>query len=48
MKNRGIDILEVAQKPNVLLSMKENCVRKAKDYISESAIQIMTEKFGGV
>lgn len=40
-------LLEVAQKPNVLLSMKENCVRKAKDYISESAIQIMTEKFGG-
>lgn len=40
-------LLEVAQKPNVLLSMKENCVRKAKDYIPESAIQIMTEKFGG-
>jgi len=40
-------LLEVAQNPNVLLSMKENCVRKAKDYIPESAIQIMTEKFGG-
>lgn len=40
-------LFEVAQKPNVLLNMKENCVRKAKDYIPESAIQIMTEKFGG-
>lgn len=40
-------LLEVAQKPNVLLGMKENCIRKAKDYIPESAIQIMTEKFGG-
>lgn len=40
-------LLEVAQNPNVLLNMKENCIRKAKDYIPESAIQIMTEKFGG-
>ena len=40
-------LFEVAQKPNVLLNMKENCVRKAKDYMPESAIQIMTEKFGG-
>lgn len=40
-------LLEVAQKPNALLSMKENCIRKAKDYIPESTIQIMTEKFGG-
>ena len=40
-------LLEVAQKPNVLLGMKENCIRKAKDYIPESTIQIMTEKFGG-
>lgn len=41
-------LLEVAQKPNVLLGMKENCIRKASDYIPESAIQIMTQKFGGV
>lgn len=40
-------LLEVAQNPNVLLNMKENCIRKAKDYIPESAIQVMTEKFGG-
>lgn len=40
-------LLEVAQNPNVLLNMKENCIRKAKDYIPELAIQIMTEKFGG-
>ena len=40
-------LLEVAQKPNALLGMKENCIRKAKDYIPESTIQIMTEKFGG-
>jgi glycosyltransferase involved in cell wall biosynthesis len=40
-------LLEVAQNPKVLLGMKENCIRKAKDYIPESAIQIMTSKIWG-
>ncbi len=38
-------LLEVTQNPNYLLSMKENCIRKAMHYIPESAIQIMTDKF---
>lgn len=38
-------LLEIAQKPNELLGMKENCMRKAKDYIPEKAIEIMSEKF---
>lgn len=41
-------LLEVAQNPKELLGMKENCIRKAKDYIPESAIYVMTEKFGDV
>lgn len=41
-------LLEVTQNPNYLLSMKENCIRKAMHYIPESAIQIMTDKFLGV
>lgn len=42
------NLLEVAQNPKELLDMKENCIQKARDYIPESAIQIMTKKFEGV
>lgn len=40
-------LLRVAHNPIELLGMKENCVRKAKEYIPESVIQTMTEKFAG-
>lgn len=39
-------LLRVEQNSKTMLDMKENCIRKAKDFIPESAIQIMTEKFG--
>lgn len=41
-------LLEVAQNPDILLGMKENCIHKAKDYVPEFAIQIMTSKIRGV
>lgn len=34
------------QNPESLLKLKENCILKARDYIPETVIQIMTEKFG--
>lgn len=40
-------LLDVVQNPKILLDMKKECIRKAKDYIPESAIQIMTEKIRG-
>lgn len=41
-------LLTVAQNPKKLFDMKENCIRKAKDYIPESTIQILIQKFGGI
>lgn len=38
---------DVARNPKMLLDMKINCVEKAKEYIPETAIRVMTEKFGG-
>ena len=40
-------LITIAKNPKKLLDMKENCIRKAKDYIPESTIQIMTQIFGG-
>lgn len=40
-------LLSAAQNPKKLLDMKENCIRKAKNYMPESTIQIMTQKFEG-
>lgn len=41
-------LLTVAQNPKKLLDIKENCIRKAKDYIPESTIQSMIQKIQGV
>ena len=41
-------LLGIMQNPKKLLDMKENCIRKANDYIPESTIQIMIQKFGGI
>ena len=38
-------LLNVAQNPQVLLDMKENCIRKAEDYIPQNVIQMLMEKF---
>ncbi len=38
-------LLQVAQHPKTLEDMKVNCVKKANEYKSEIAINIMTEKF---
>ena len=40
-------LLGIAHDPQMLLDMKANCTKKAKDYMPETAIQIITEKFGG-
>ncbi len=41
-------LLTTVQNPQLLLGMKGNCIRKAKDYIPVAVIQIMAEKFGRV
>lgn len=38
-------LLGVAQTPKIMLNMKERCLNKAKDYVPETAIRIITEKF---
>lgn len=40
-------LVSVAKNPKILLDMKGNCISKAKDYIPETAIKVMAEKFGG-
>ena len=40
-------LLSIAHEPQILLDMKANCIKKAEDYMPETAIQIITEKFGG-
>lgn len=40
-------LLGIAHDPQMLLDMKANCTKKAKDYMPEAAIQIIAEKFGG-
>ncbi len=40
-------LLQVATNPKAILDMKANCREKAKNYIPEKAIEVMTEKFGG-
>lgn len=40
-------LVSIAHNPKMLLDMKENCIKKAKDYIPETAIRVMAEKFGG-
>lgn len=40
-------LLRVAQDPNILLNMKENCIRKAKDYVPEVAIQVLRKQMVG-
>ncbi len=40
-------LLQVANNPKLILDMKVNCIKKAKDYIPEKAINVITEKFGG-
>jgi len=37
-------LLNISQNPKTLLDMKENCIRKAKDYVPESVIRIITDK----
>ena len=39
-------LLEIVKKPDELLSMKGNCIHKAKHYIPKSVIRTMTGKFG--
>ena len=39
-------LLGIAHDPQMLLDMKANCTKKAKDYMPETAIHIITEKFG--
>ena len=41
-------LLSIAHNPQMLLDMKANCAKKAKDYMPETVIQIITEKFEGV
>lgn len=41
-------LLNVAHNPQMLLEMKENCINKAKNYIPDMTINVMTEKIGGV
>lgn len=36
-------LLSVIEKPETVLNMKKNCIIKAKDYIPETAIQIITK-----
>lgn len=38
-------LIAVAEKPEMLLAMKENCLCKAGDYIPENAIRIITAAF---
>ena len=38
-------LLKVIEKPDDLLSMKVNCIHKAKDFSSESAIQVLIKNF---
>lgn len=38
-------LLSVAHNSEMLFDMKENCIRKAKEYVPESTIQIMTLNF---
>ena len=40
-------LLSITHNPQMLLDMKANCAKKAKDYMPETVIQIITEKFGG-
>lgn len=37
-------LLSIAHEPKMLLDMKANCTKKAKDYMPETVIQIITEK----
>ena len=37
-------LLSVEKNPRKLFDMKENCISKAKDYMPESALQIMISK----
>lgn len=40
-------LTETATNPKVLLDMKENCIRKAKNYSPETAIQVLIERLEG-
>ena len=40
-------LLGVARNPKSLLDMKENCINKAKNYIPETAVNVIAEKIGG-
>ena len=40
-------LLQVVQDPKVLLEMKENCLKKAKEFLPETAIKIIAENFAG-
>lgn len=41
-------LISVAENPQKMIDMKDNCLNKSKEYIPEAAIQIMLAKFGGV
>ena len=36
-------LLSVAQDPNVLLDLKDNCISKAKDYVPEAALRVILD-----
>ena len=38
-------LLDVAKDSKILLNMKGNCIRKAKEYVPESVVQVMTSHF---
>lgn len=40
-------LLQVVQNPKVLLEMKENCLKKAKEFMPETAIKIIAGNFAG-
>lgn len=38
-------LFDISKEPMLALNMKENCIKKATDYIPETAIKVLTDKF---
>ena len=40
-------MLDIANKPDKILSLKKNCIDKAKNYIPETVVRLLTDRFDG-
>ena len=40
-------LYDVAQNPQTMLDMKKNCLRKAKEYLPESAMRVLMDRMDG-